>query len=245
MGYKLTTTEQQLRFIATFNTNNKTKQPVKNKKTLKAPRKQSQIGTPSYSRALRRAFQRAKLIVYFNPDMTSFITLTYAQADNTYQQVINDIKYLIKQTKRRSPEIPIKYIYVMEYQKRGSIHVHMIANDSFATTKNKNGYLELSDWDKTSKGFSSVLKITDFDGNFRPYLYLFKYMSKAQRIGKSFIHTSRGLAKIVEIPYNANITSLEQEHKLLFEEQITYEIKHTEQYIFKQYFEKTLQSNNN
>lgn len=86
-----------------------------------------------------------------------------------------------------------KYIFVLEYQKRGSIHVHMISNNYFTTEINKNGYRSLKYW---NHGYTSVLTIDDFDKDFKPYLYLFKYMKKAERIGRSFIHTSRGFDKI-------------------------------------------------
>lgn len=88
----------------------------------------------------------------------------------------------------KSPE-KIKYIAVLEYQKRGSIHVHMITNQ-LPFEQNKNKYLHLPDW---KKGYSSALHISQFDNNFRPYLYLFKYMKKSQRIGRYFVYASRGL----------------------------------------------------
>jgi len=146
-------------------------------------------GSKSYRDALQRAFNKAKEQIYFNEDMVNFVTLTYKGADHTPEDVMYDVKQLIKKEVRHGSK-PIKYIWIMEYQKRGSIHVHMIANSSFTLQENKNGYKELVYW---QKGFSSILHINDFDSNFRPYLYLFKYMKKAQRIGKSFVHTSRNL----------------------------------------------------
>jgi len=171
---------------------------------LNKPRSQATFNTKSYNDGLQRAFNKAKLQVYFNPDMDNFITLTYRGIDHTPEDVIHDIKMLIKRETRQndrsfpagSGQKTLKYIWIMEYQERGSIHVHMIANNSFSLQVNKNGYNELKYW---SKGFSSVLHITDFDNNFRPYLYLFKYMRKAQRIGKSFVHSSRNLNNFFEI----------------------------------------------
>lgn len=168
-------------------------------------RSESVYGTKSYNDALQRAFNRAKQQIYFNPDMKYFVTFTYKGADHTPEQVLHDIKMFIKRESRRdrAQRCQIKYIYVMEYQKRGSIHVHMIANDFFSVQVNKNGYKELVNW---QKGFSSVLHIKDFDSNFRPYLYLFKYMRKAQRIGKSFIHASRNLSQSIDISDNIDFS---------------------------------------
>lgn len=171
-------------------------------KRSKAPqartRSEAEYGTKSYRDSLQRAFNKAKEQIYFNPDMLHFITLTYKGKDHTPEQVLHDVKMLVKRESRLRDRAEagsvargqLKYIYVMEYQQRGSIHVHMIANDFFTLQVNKNGYRELAFW---QKGFSSVLTINDFDNNFRPYLYLFKYMRKAQRIGRSFLHSSRNL----------------------------------------------------
>lgn len=77
----------------------------------------------------------------------------------------------------------------------------MIASNFFQLQKNKNGFNELKNWNiGTGHGFSSVLTIKKFDSNFKPYLYLFKYMTKAQRIGKQFIYCSRGLNDFQEYP---------------------------------------------
>ena len=167
----------------------------RSKPVQRVSRKESEYGTKSYRDALQRAFNNAKQQIFFNPDMTHFITLTYKGVDHTPEDVMLHIKTLVKRESRRRGE-PIKYIWIMEYQERGSIHVHMIANDSFTLQVNKNGYRELKYW---QKGFSSVLTIKDFDGNFRPYLYLFKYMKKSQRIGKSFVHSSKNLNNFTKL----------------------------------------------
>lgn len=161
----------------------------RSKATQHIKRQEAQYGSKSYRDALQRAFNTAKEQIFFNPDMTNFITFTYKGKDHTHEDVMNDIKLYMKK-ERRIAQKPIKYIYVMEYQKRGSIHVHMIANDSLLLRRNKNAHLELTNW---THGYTSVLRIKDLDNNFRPYLYLFKYMKKAQRIGKSFLHSSKNL----------------------------------------------------
>ena len=160
------------------------------------PRLQSTYNTKSYADGLQRAFNNAKAQIFFNPDMQFFITLTYKGASHTLEQTLHDVKMLIKAERRKNHDP--KYIYVLEYQKRGSIHVHMIANEEFTMHINKNGYNSLTLW---KHGFSSVLHIKDFDKNFKPYLYLFKYMRKAQRIGKSFVHASRNLKNYTEYDF--------------------------------------------
>lgn len=209
----------------------------------------SLVGSDSYNRSLRRAFNRAKLLAFFNPDMTNFITFTYSGTTHTPEDVMYDIKQFIKKEKRhkvRDPEnagifhdtqnLPLKatkkvfpqppnsnrdsavvkpddqtsdggsrtavmpkYIWVLEWQKRKSLHVHMIANDFFQSHINEFGHRQLTNW---KHGFTNVQTLEGTDENFKPYLYLFKYMNKTQRIGKSFVHVSRGLEKITHIDYD-------------------------------------------
>lgn len=204
------------------------------KKPVYVARTESVYGTKSYRDAVQRAFNVAKTQVYFNPDMTNFITLTYAGADHTPQQVMHDIKMLVKRESRmdRAQRGEIKYIWIMEYQKRGSIHVHMIANDCFSLQVNRNGYNELKYW---KKGFSSVLHIRDFDGNFRPHLYLFKYMRKAQRIGKSFVHSSRNLKNHTQL--TDTVLNL-SEWRTTTQELTTTTVNTTKLTYYKNYLEK-------
>lgn len=176
------------------------------------PRQLSQVGSDSYKRSLRRAFSRAKLLAFFNTDLSHFITFTYREEIISPNQVIQDIKYLVQQHRRKSAK-PLKYIYVMEIQNKREkttgkpvLHVHMIANDALQYEINKNGYRSVKDW---LHGFSSVLTIKDFDNEFKPYLYLFKYMAKAQRVGRSFIHISRNFDKIESVDYADYINQLQ------------------------------------
>lgn len=317
MYYSLKTTKNKNSFILTKTTkqNNHT-QPLtpetspnttntSSHKQKPETRTQTQLGTHNYNRSLRRAFARAKLLAYFNPDLNTFITLTYKSSTHTPEQTIQDIKNLIKKHNKKNllpptetpatPSIidfawqrpgctkiasgtaknsnplnlkkpknilswyamqsvekeeveklcegqgnewkPFKYIYVMEYQKRGSIHVHMVCNNALEMRKNQNNHWELTDW---KKGFSSILTIKDVDNNFKPYLYLFKYMSKAQRIGSSFIHTSKNFDKIETVDYHDYLQVLTEEN-LLFEEDQEFEFDNTRHRIIKGYF-KTSQT---
>jgi len=201
------------------------------------PRQLSEVGTESYQRSLRRAFSRAKLIAFFNPDLTRFVTLTYRKNDNTPQEVVYDIKVLIKNHNNNSTT-PLKYIYVMERQKRGSIHVHMVCNESIITKRTPKGF-GVKHW---PHGFSDVRSIKDFDKNFRPYLYLFKYMSKAQRVGASFIHASRNFDKIEMLDYADYINSITGE-ELIHSESHAFTISNKKYRIDKEYYRKKTQAN--
>lgn len=191
----------------------------------------SKVGSESYKRSLRRAFNRAKLLAFFNPDLTQFITLTYKANIQDPKQVLDDVKQMINTHNKNPNTLPLKYIYVLELQKRGSIHIHMICNEVLELQKNRNNYWSVKAW---KHGFSSVLTIRDFDNNFRPYLYLFKYMQKAQRVGKSFIHTSRNFDKITEIDYDKIIHQI-MEGEVLLTEYTTFTINDKVHHITKDY----------
>lgn len=190
----------------------------------------SQLGTPDYQRSVRRAFSRAKLLAFFNPDLTEFITLTYADNMQDTKQVIIDIKRFVQQTKRKTKQKP-KYIYAIEKQKRGALHVHMIASKGFQYEINNHGYKQLKDW---SKGFTNVQTISDFDKDFKTYLYLFKYMGKAQRVGSTFIHCSRGFDKITLADYRDYINIL-KEGDILYQEDTKFTIENRKCNIIKSY----------
>ena len=199
-------------------------------------RRQSLVGTKSYNDARQRAFNTAKQHVFFNPDLTNFITLTYTGLDHTPETVIRHIKQLLLREKRERAKVSEtnvepKYLYVMEYQKRGSIHVHMVSNDSFSLTVNKNGHFQLKYW---KHGYSSVLPIDQTDGNFKPYAYLFKYMTKTQRIGATFIHTSKNLKSYQE---TLDLLDLEQWNTKNMEYSNT-TIETTTFHYFRNYLEK-------
>jgi len=124
-----------------------------------------------------------------------------------------------------------KYIYVLEVQKRGAIHVHMVCND-WLETEMINGRLNVLGWQQ--HGFSDVKTILNTDNNFKPYLYLFKYMQKAQRIGNSFIHVSRNFDKISTMDYSRYITTL-SEVNLLYKEDYEFTVNNKSRRITKEY----------
>lgn len=241
MNNTLKTTPQQTRFIHSTSINHRsnthnTQKPSPNHYTN--TRTQSQLGSLSYQESLKRAYTRAKLLAFFNPDLTQFITLTYKENQLDHQTTLHHLKQFFKYQKnsiknrntqnthslpphkKTTKKIPKpKYIYVFERQKRGAIHVHMLSNDSLQLETNKNGHLSVKYW---PHGYSSVLLLQETDINFKPYLYLFKYMTKTERIGPSFIHTSRNVFDNIEnVDYRDYIKQLDGAN-VLYEEDLKY-----------------------
>lgn len=316
-SYRLKSNSTRTRFVLqkTDFYQHKKEKTLKDTLTPPTPRTLSLVGSDSYDRSLRRAFSRAKLLAYFNPDLTQFITFTYASNMLDENQALYDIKQFLKKEKRKysqrkqslaiiekktqaesistelstypqavpvrnrntltdmhqrkqekinrrrrgcgyvdnSGEVgithgellsifennqkkkanPFKYLYVFERQKRGAIHVHMICNEVFEYQVNKNGYRELKNW---PHGFTSVLTVKDFDNNFKPYLYLFKYMRKAERIGKSFIHTSRNSFDNIDwVSYDDYTYDLSQ-GDITYKEDYKFTYNQKDYTIIKEYF---------
>lgn len=146
-----------------------------------------------------RSFSRAKKQIFFNPDLRYFVTLTYKENMQDYEKLLTDMKVYFK-TERRNGKEP-KYLWVAEKQKRGALHVHMICNDFITLEKNKYNKLTLKHW---PHGFDNIEDITIYDKkntdlNFKPFLYLYKYMNKSERVGGRFVHTSRNLNNFQEL----------------------------------------------
>jgi hypothetical protein len=108
----------------------------------------------------------------------------------------------------------------------------MLCNEFFDTER-IGTHLNVSLWLK--HGFSEVLTINDFDKDFKTYLYLFKYMNKAQRVGKSFIHVSKTFDKIKSMDYDNYINRLNEEN-ILFEEDFTFKLNQQSCTINKKYY---------
>lgn len=177
-----------------------------NKKVWHAMNIQVSQDKESQRVARSRAFSLAKQKIFFNPDMNKLVTFTYKENMQDYEKLKTDMRIFFNRQKSNNkcnPNKPQpKYLWTVEKQKRGALHIHMIANDFIHTKINKNGHLSTPMW---PHGFSSILDINQTDANFKPYLYLFKYMLKSEKIGGRYIHSSRNLKNfIVLTDFNFN-----------------------------------------
>ena len=75
---------------------------------------------------LKRARKNVYQLVDSNlTPYTKFITLTYADNMEDYDKLAKDFKVFIRHLKRKGIEFP--YLWVVEKQKRGALHVHCLA----------------------------------------------------------------------------------------------------------------------
>ncbi len=119
-----------------------------------------------------------------------FITLTFnnEQAfDITNLKVCyHYVQLFLRKLKRRYPDL--KYIVVAEFQKRGAVHYHILANIPFITEEER-----IVLW---PYGFSKVLAV---QSTTQLALYLSKYLGKRfddkRKFGHKLYTTSKGLRK--------------------------------------------------
>ena len=135
-----------------------------------------------------RTKSRFKRLVRSNPNLTKFITLTFAenQTDLTYAN-----KYFNKFIKRLTALYPsFQYIAVPEFQKRGAVHYHLLCNIS-TFVENKT----LADvW---GAGFVNIQNLRKI-GIKRIDLYMIKYLTKGidnRLFGRRRFLCSRGIKK--------------------------------------------------
>lgn len=106
---------------------------------------------------LRKSFKLLRRLINYNfcgRNNEKHITLTYGELIQDYKQVNKDFRQWWRVIKRYFPNL--EYICVMEYQARGSIHLHILVKD----ISNENLPLEQTLLDKTwTKGFSEVTEI--------------------------------------------------------------------------------------
>lgn len=132
----------------------------------------------------RRAFNRGSAILYLNKDkLSTFVTLTYRKQHSDYDIIKNDLKNAFSRK-------GISYLAVVEKHKTGFYHIHAITSDlEHIISLRKNKY----SWDDWTKGFSDVKFLSGTDEKFRVERYIFKYMTKAEKIGGRYFLKSRDL----------------------------------------------------
>lgn len=114
-----------------------------------------------------------------------FVTFTYKENMQDYEQFKYDWKLFVKRMSRKG--IKIRYLYVLEYQQRGAIHIHaVIFNDEYISQD-----LLAQAW---GKGFVSIEKI-DHVRNLGAYVCKYLQKESMQEYGSYAYHVSRGLKK--------------------------------------------------
>lgn len=110
-----------------------------------------------------------------------FITLTFAENMTDIEQANYEFKKFIQKLQRRqkkTTDIPFKYVAVIEFQKRGAIHYHMICNYDLTWGSSQDLQEKERKLAKVwGHGFVDIKDISHVDNT---GAYLIKYMSKDQ-----------------------------------------------------------------
>lgn len=141
---------------------------------------------------LTRTRRNIKRLINANPDMDKFITLTFA---NNVQDIDNanyEFKKFIQKLKYHYNNDDLKYLAVIEFQKRGAVHFHFVSNLPFISA-----FRLEKIW---GNGFIKVNKIKNCD-NLGAYLskYLGKETNQLLYKKKKFFYSKNTLDKPLEI----------------------------------------------
>lgn len=139
--------------------------------------------------SLRRTRAKIVRLVDCNPDLNTFVTLTFKKNVKSLSKANLIFKSFIKRLKKQVPHL--KYLAVPEFQKRGAVHYHILVNFQMENKK-------LADiW---GQGFVMINKIKHVK---RVGAYVAKYIGKdlfdVRYFGMRKIMASRNLKKPIVI----------------------------------------------
>jgi hypothetical protein len=144
--------------------------------------------------SLNRTRQSIRRLVNSNPELHKFLTLTFS--DNVRDLDFAHCRFRLFLKKLRRKNKFFKYIAVVEFQKRGAVHYHVLCNLQ---------YMKASQIGKIwGNGFIKVNKIKDIN-NLGHYIskYLQKDIFDKRLIGRKAYFTSRNINRPIEIVDNS------------------------------------------
>lgn len=152
--------------------------------TSKSRSERKEKGTGEILRSnLNRSFSQMMDYINNSPDLTTFLTLTFKENLKDIPEANKHFNQWTLKARRVFPEF--KYIGVLEFQKRGAIHYHILTNlkldTELITRQKKNNSENLPKYDVKywNKGFSSAFDVVkDTDEKFVLSLYMGKYFFK-------------------------------------------------------------------
>lgn len=167
-------------------------------RSVSASKKDKEINR---NKVLARNRRTVRQLVNSNPDCNKFLTLTFADNLTDIDKANYQFKKFIERLKYRYSSIELKYIAVIEFQKRGAIHYHLLNNLP---------YIDVNElacvW---GHGFIKLNKIDNVDN---VGAYVTKYMQKdlddPRLLGRKCYMTSRNLNKPLKINNDSLVDEL-------------------------------------
>lgn len=149
-----------------------------------------------------RARARVRRMANANPQLNKFLTLTYAENKTDISACRYDFDKFVKRMKTRYSDF--QYICVIEFQKRGAVHFHLLCNLPYVNVNE----LAMNVW---KQGFIKLNRIDNVDN---VGAYVTKYMTKEDMddrlIGKKCYTMSKGLNEPVTLTDEEEIELLEE-----------------------------------
>ncbi len=138
--------------------------------------------------SLRRARTELRRLINSNSDLTKFITLTHRENITNLDTAHRHFKIFIQRLRRYYKKFNFKYIAIIEFQKRGSIHYHILLNINYIPQE-----ILASLW---SYGFIKI-KLVNNIKNMGAYFskYLFKDFRDPRLAGRKTFFCSKNIIK--------------------------------------------------
>lgn len=142
----------------------------------------------SIARARERLYDLVSANINTNPEMTTFITLTFADNVSTLEEANPLFRAFVRRL-NKAFALKVKYISVVEFQKRGSVHYHVL----FFNLPFFNIHEFENIW---GHGYTNVQALHDIKN---VSAYVAKYLSKEtfdkRLVGQKVYFSSRGLLR--------------------------------------------------
>lgn len=158
-----------------------------------------EVKAENRGKTARRARRYVRGVVNANPHLNKFLTLTYAENLKELRRARYDFDKFIKRIKTRFKKF--LYVVVIEFQKRGAVHFHLLCNLPYVEAK------ELAKiW---GHGFIKINRIDNVDN---VGAYVTKYMTKdsvdERLAGKKCYSMSKGLKQPKEYTDETEIAEI-------------------------------------
>lgn len=186
------------------------------------------------AKVLQRAKKTLRRRINANAnDLNKFVTLTFKENEKDLDYCNYEFKKFIERLKYwcEKKDIIFKYVVVVEFQKRGAVHYHMLCNLPYIRFKELheiwgNGFVKINRIDRVDNVGAYVVK------------YMEKDMSDKRLEGRRSFFSSRNLRKPLEITKKEEVQTLASS-PLLKDKKPVYQTEFDNEYLgsvtYKQY----------
>jgi len=150
--------------------------------------------------SLKRSKNRIRRLINANSDIfDKFITLTFAENEKNLDYCNYEFKKFIQRLKYNYKDL--EYIVVVEFQKRGAVHYHIVSNLGYIRNKTlqqiwKNGFIKINRIDRVDNIGAYVVK------------YLQKDMTDIRLKGRKCYFRSKGIKEPIEYTQKKEVDDL-------------------------------------